>query len=77
MCSDNGTEKSLETHELIVGISWEICSMVAPSFYVAIVVLYGDVENLLFRITLITFVKFLTRYLCGGLDFITTGINEI
>ena len=48
--------------------------MVAPIFYCVIVVLYGDVLNSIFRITLMIFVKYLPRVLCDGLDFITTGI---
>ena len=65
----------LEDHEHIVGNSWDICSVVFPSFYGVIVVLSGDVVNSLFCITLIIFVKDLPRNSCDGLDFITISIN--
>ena len=51
--------------------------MVTQSSDGVIVVLSGGVVNSLFLITLIIFVKYLLRDLCHGLEFITTGINEI
>ena len=65
----------METHERIVGNSWAILSMVDPRFYVVIVMIYGDLVNSIFRITLIIFVKYLPRDSCYGLDLITTGLN--
>ena len=62
--------KPLETHDQMVGIS--CCSMVTPRFSVVLVVLYGDVVNPIFCITLIIFVKVLPRYLCDGLNFTPT-----
>ena len=67
--------EALETNDQIFGNSWAICLMVAPNFYGVIVVLYGDVLNSIFPITLIIFVKYLLRNSCDGLDFITTGLN--
>ena len=67
--------KPLETHEHIVGNSREIFSMVVPKFYGVIVMIYGDVVNSIFCITLIVFVKYLPRDFCDGLDFITNCIN--
>ena len=51
--------------------------MVDPSFYGVIVVIYGDVVNSIFYITLVILVKVFPRDLRDVLDFITTGLNEI
>ena len=59
--------KTLETHERIVGKSLDIFSMVEPSFYDVIVVISSDVVNSIFRITLIIFFKCLPMDLCDGL----------
>ena len=67
--------KSLRTHEQIVGNSWAIRSMAAPRFYGVILVLSADLLNSVFCITLIIFVDYLPRDLRDGLDFITTGLN--
>ena len=69
--------KTLETNEHIVGNSWDICSMVAPMFYVGIVVLYGDVVNSIFHIIPIIFVKGFPKDLFDVLEFISTGPNWI
>ena len=50
--------------------------MVSPRFYGVIVVLYGDIVNSIFRVTLMIFVNGLSRDYCDRLDFITTGINK-
>ena len=68
-------KKPLETHEHLVGNSWEFFSVVVPSFYSVSVVLSGDVVNSIFHDPLIIFVKGLTRGLCGVLYFIATGLN--
>ena len=49
--------------------------MVDPRFFGVILVLYGDVVNPIFRITLMIFLKGLPRYLWDGLESITTGLN--
>ena len=53
--------KLLKTQEQIFGNSWAIFSKVPPRFYDVIVVIYGDVVNSIFGITLILFVKYLPR----------------
>ena len=50
--------------------------MVYPIFYGVILVLYGDVVDSIFRITLIILVKGLPRNFFDELDFIATGINQ-
>ena len=49
--------------------------MVAPRFSGVLVVLYGDVVNPIFNITMIIFVKVLPRYSCDRLNFNPTGLN--
>ena len=69
--------RPLDNHEYIVGDSWDICSMVAPSFYGVIVVISSDVANSIFRNTMIIFVKGLPICLYNELEFIATGLNQI
>ena len=63
--------KQLETHEKVVEKSWAICSIVAPRFSGIIEVMYGDVVNTIFCITMMIFVKVLPRYPYDLLESIT------
>ena len=50
-------DKPLESHAQMLGISLAIFSMVSSVFSGVVVVLYGDVMNPIFRITMMIFVK--------------------
>ena len=67
--------KPSDTYEQIVGNSWSIFSMVDWIFSGVIVVLFVDVINPIFCITLMIFVKVLPMDFCDGLETITNGIN--
>ena len=51
--------------------------MVAPMFSGVLVVMYDDVVNPVFCITLMIFVKVLPRYFYDGLELITASLNQI
>ena len=75
MCSDHRyecalkieTNAPLETPEHIFGNSWAILSMVAPIFSGVTVVLSAGVEDQMFCINMMIFVKCLPMGLCDGL----------
>ena len=65
----------LETHDQMVG---RLCYLiVAPIFSGVLVVLYSDLVNPIFRITLMIFFEVLPRDLCDGLDFIPTSKTDV
>ena len=69
------TNKPLETHEQIVGYSWTTFSIVATSFSGVVIVMSGYIVSPIFHITLMIFVNFLQRDVCGVLESRTTGRN--
>ena len=69
MCYDKRKEcvKTTETNKSLDNNEQIVCNLLPPSFYNIFVVLYGDVLNPIFRITLMIFVKGLPKDSCDGL----------